>query len=71
MTSTIEQTAATVKDFRCCTYTCIQSICILHFVTGQSVDIVDVFRLDRYVTNDSSIGTSRKPHPVLVKLRAV
>ena len=44
---------------------------ILHFVTGRSVDIVDIFRLGWCVTNDSSNVTSHKPRPVLVKLRTV
>jgi hypothetical protein len=40
---------------------------VLRFVSGHDVDIVDMFRLGRFVSN--SDGASRKPRPILVKLR--
>ena len=40
---------------------------ILSFVSGHNVDVVDQFRLGRYVGNTD--GASRKPRPILVKLR--
>jgi hypothetical protein len=39
---------------------------ILRFVTGHDVDVVDMFRLGRFVSG--SDGAQRKPRPILVKL---
>ena len=41
---------------------------ILRFVSGHDVDVVDMFRLGRFVGD--SAGAPRKPRPILVKLRA-
>jgi len=40
---------------------------VLSFVSGHAVDVVDLFRLGRYVGNNN--GSPRKPRPILIKLR--
>jgi hypothetical protein len=40
---------------------------VLRFVSGRDVDVIDMFRLGRFVGN--SDGSPRKPRPILVKLR--
>jgi hypothetical protein len=42
---------------------------ILSFVIGHHVDVVDMFRLGRFVA--SGDGVTRKPRPILVKLRTI
>jgi hypothetical protein len=42
---------------------------ILNFVTGHHIDTVDMFRLGRFVANGND--ATRKPRPILVKLRVV
>ena len=40
---------------------------ILNFFTGHDIDVVDMFRLGRFVS--SGTDTTPKPRPILVKLR--
>ena len=40
---------------------------ILKFIVDRHVDVMDMFRLGRYIADD--YGVTRKPRPVLVKLR--
>lgn len=42
---------------------------VLKFVAGRQIDIVDIFRLGHFVANGND--TTRKPRPILVKLRVV
>ena len=43
---------------------------ILHYITDHDVDVVDMFRLGRFIGNN--VGAPHKPtcRPILVKLRA-
>jgi hypothetical protein len=42
---------------------------ILNFVLDRHVDVLDMFRLGRYVADSN--GVNRKPRPILVKLRVL
>jgi len=39
----------------------------LKFIVDKHVDVMDMFRLGRYIADDN--GVTRKPRPILVKLR--
>ena len=42
---------------------------ILSFVVDRRVEVIDMFRLGRFVADSN--GVTRKPRPILVKLRVV